>query len=90
MGFGMIVCNHKVEVVAALAIPWRGIHQPLIMEAHALQLALDWCQKNLLGELRDKIISLLSSLPQASIGYIRREANSAAHQLAKQALGLYQ
>ncbi|KAF4365163.1 hypothetical protein F8388_011093 [Cannabis sativa] len=86
------------------------------MEVHALQLALDWCQKNLirvnyiesdcqtlihaihsgctinihLQELLDKIISLLSSLPQASIGYIRREANSAAHLLAKQALGLDQ
>ncbi|KAF4361119.1 hypothetical protein F8388_021042 [Cannabis sativa] len=110
MGFG----NHKAEVVAALAIPWKGIHQPLIMEAHALQLTLDWCQKNSIGinylesdcqtlihaihsgctikihlqELLHKIISLLSSLPQASIGYIQREANSTAHQLAKQALGL--
>ncbi|KAF4353545.1 hypothetical protein F8388_024350 [Cannabis sativa] len=51
MGFQMIVRNHNTEVVAALAIPLKGIHQPLIMEAHALQLTLDWCQKYSLGML---------------------------------------
>ncbi|KAF4351894.1 hypothetical protein F8388_020455 [Cannabis sativa] len=103
MGFGLIVRNHTTDVVAALAIPWKGVHQPLIMEAHSLQLALEWCQENSLmiqhiesdcnihlQEFIIKINSLLSLFPQASITYIPREANSVAHPLAKQALGLEQ
>uniref|UniRef100_A0A803NIG2 RNase H type-1 domain-containing protein n=1 Tax=Cannabis sativa TaxID=3483 RepID=A0A803NIG2_CANSA len=46
LGFGLIVQNHTTNVVVALAIPWRGVHQPVMMEAYSLQLALEWCQKN--------------------------------------------
>ncbi|KAF4369322.1 hypothetical protein F8388_019547 [Cannabis sativa] len=116
MSFGFIVRNHAEDTIAALAIPWRGIHQPLIMEAHALQFALQWCLQNSIAihhiessckilihaihlgytdniHLQDFIThikGLLSHLPQASISYIPREANTAAHRLAKQALGLDQ
>ncbi|KAF4355694.1 hypothetical protein F8388_015978 [Cannabis sativa] len=46
MGFGLIVRNHTSDIVASLATPWKGVHQPLMMEAHSLQLALEWCQKH--------------------------------------------
>ncbi|KAF4383823.1 hypothetical protein F8388_023515 [Cannabis sativa] len=41
----MIVQTHNHETIKALATPWKGIHQPLIMEAHSLQYALKWCQE---------------------------------------------
>ncbi|XP_060971023.1 uncharacterized protein LOC133037644 isoform X1 [Cannabis sativa] len=43
MGFGMVVQTCQGEILLTLATPWSGIHQPLIMEAHALYYALSWC-----------------------------------------------
>ncbi|XP_030510222.2 uncharacterized protein LOC115724971 [Cannabis sativa] len=43
MGFGMSIQTNKGEVLLNLAMPWSGIHPPLLMEAHALYFALSWC-----------------------------------------------
>ncbi|KAF4371608.1 hypothetical protein F8388_003218 [Cannabis sativa] len=33
------------EIDVAFATPWKGIRQPLMMEAHSLQHALKWCEE---------------------------------------------
>ncbi|KAF4394198.1 hypothetical protein F8388_005832 [Cannabis sativa] len=46
MGFGMAIHTHQGEVLLNLAMPWCGLHSPLLMEAHALYFALLWCHNH--------------------------------------------
>ncbi|KAF4380093.1 hypothetical protein F8388_018217 [Cannabis sativa] len=55
MGFGMTIQSSQGETLLTLATPWSGLHQPLLMEVHALQYALSWCHNHSL--VPDNIVS---------------------------------
>ncbi|KAF4355063.1 hypothetical protein F8388_022315 [Cannabis sativa] len=55
MGFGMVLQSNQGEILLTLATPWIGLHQPLLMEAHALHYALSWCHSHSLAP--DSIVS---------------------------------
>ncbi|KAF4374892.1 hypothetical protein F8388_015898 [Cannabis sativa] len=44
-GFGMALFNNNGDLLLTVATPWQGTQPTLLMESHALNYALSWCQQ---------------------------------------------